>query len=111
MAGYWKNEKHRSVNNVGGHRFDGHYDWTVGHAACILDLLDDGLLRTSRQIRLSLEMEKDVLNGTLDRLMRLGGVRRYKKPGVDQRLPAGVRGPGWLYRITDKGRKRKPPAD
>ena len=105
MAG-WK----RRAVNIEGNRINQNYDWTVGHAAAILDLLDDGLFRTQTQIRKSLSIDKDILHGTLNRLLRLEGVERYQKPKIDLRLGAGVREAGWLYRITDKGRKRKPPA-
>ena len=106
-----KQKNRRAVNVVGGRgNINNHYDWTVGHAATILDSLDDGLFRTQTQIRKATGLERNILHGTLARLLRLGGVERYNKPGVDLRLGAGVRPAGWLYRITDKGRKRKPPA-
>lgn len=106
------NWKRRAVNVVGGRgNMTSNYDWTVGHAATVLDSLDDGLFRTQSQIRAATGIDRDILHGTLARLLRLGGVERYKKPKVDLRLNSGIRPAGWLYRITDKGRKRKPPAN
>ena len=102
--------KRRAVN-ITGNKINHNYDWSVGHAAAILDVLDDGLFRTQTQLRNSLNIDKDVLHGTLARLLRLGGVERFQKPRVDIRLLTGIRPAGWLYRITDKGRKRKPPTD
>jgi len=103
--------QNRRTVNQGKRDYTSHYDWNVGHASSILTVMDDGLFRTPTQIRKRLDMDKPLLDGTLARLIKLGGLERRPKPGIDQRLPPGVRASGWLYRITDKGRKRKPPTD
>jgi hypothetical protein len=88
------------------------YDWTVGCAAEILTVIDDGMFRSRKQITKATGMGKGSVDGTLHRLMRLGGIERRANPKYDRWEGGFAEKPvsKFLYRITDKGRKRKPPA-
>lgn len=88
--------------------------WNIGYAGKIFDVLDDGLFRSSVQIRKKTGLRNSIVSGTLNRLLKKGGVERVRNPKSDETLlhwQTDV--PKYLYRITNLARneRKKNPAD